>query len=133
MVTSRHGQDTDLSAGQRSATKASFVAETLVFRACMGLHYHSGISGVDWLPLPEWGRFLLELGARICSTADPRKRVVASFSLPTRAYAAAFLSLGAVLARLSSPLVSATDAAHIQSLCVLAKGTPVTLCMAIVA
>jgi hypothetical protein len=116
------------SAAKPSAAREVPIPETLVSRACNGLQYHSGVSDIDGKPLPQWCRFLVETGATVSYNAEPRKRIVASFSLPTRAFAAVFLSLGAILARLSSALEAVADAAHIQSLCALAKGTPVTLC-----
>lgn len=112
----------------RSALRDSSVAESLISRVCERLYYRTETNAPDWAPLSQWSRFLIQMGAVLYSTADPKRRIVASFSLPTRAYAAALLSLGAVLAHLSSDPESATDEAHTQSLRALAKGAPVRLC-----
>lgn len=127
-MTTRQGSKVTSDTSRRLAAKETPVAETPVSRVCKGLCYQTEADRTNWAPLPNWSQFLMQAGAIICSIENTEKRTVASFSLPTRAYAAAFLSTGAVLSRLSSSLDAATDIAHIQQLCALPRGTPVTLC-----
>lgn len=127
-MTTRQSSKLTSNTGRRSAARETPAAETLVSRVCKGLCYQTEANSKNWAPLPNWSRFLLQAGAIICSIENAERRTVATFSLPTRAYAAAFLSTGAVLSRLPSSLDAATDTAHIKQLCALPKGTPVTLC-----
>jgi hypothetical protein len=84
------------------------------------------ISGlvINGAPIPAWAQFHIGTGQRVYQQATGREgaapvRIV--LALPTRAYAAAFVALGAVLASLSQ----ANDAASV--LAGLPSGTTVTI------
>lgn len=83
--------------------------------------------------IPEWSRFLLEVGHYGLSLRSDCGRLVAAIVVPTRAYAAAFLALGAVAGR-----VAATERApqlgdslaHFLELAALSPGSHVTVMIA---
>lgn len=56
-----------------------------------------------WHPVPEWSDFLLRLG-RFVGQQDPEKKLRIGLSLPTRAFAAPFISFGIGLERASIPI-----------------------------
>jgi hypothetical protein len=72
-----------------------------------------GSSGLDALgfrgecgevePLPRWARFLIKVGRYAVETHAPGRRLVLGVSLPTRAFAAAFTTLGVTAAAYVGP------------------------------
>src|SRR6266508_829484 len=72
----------------------------------------------DWLPLPDWACFLIELGSAMAASDNASSRVIAAVATPTRAYAAALCAAGLVLARAALPvsLDAATHFAFLRTL-----------------
>lgn len=93
-------------------------------RAPLGEIYYRGRSG--WTPLPEWGRFMLEVGARVVDSRPAEGRVVIALSLPVRAFAAALSSASAVITafRDRPPLRDVTE--HFDYLASLPEGTAIS-------
>jgi hypothetical protein len=73
--------------------------------------------------MPEWARFFISVGAALGTGADPNTRMVVAIVAPTRAYAAAFVALGAVTSRAAQP-GEMDSAEHLRRLCSLNPGTP---------
>jgi hypothetical protein len=75
-----------------------------------------------WAPLPEWCRFLVGLGEKVakCPAAPPLRVALA---LPARSYAAAFCSVGAILAY--SKAISPDE--HLTWLKSLKPGDPIAV------
>src|SRR4051812_14368091 len=78
--------------------------------------------GVQWRYIPEWARFLVDLGSYVATTDTPKHRLVIGLALPARAYAAAFTALGIVLARSLLVAGKANLSEHFQELCLLPAG-----------
>lgn len=84
------------------------------------LHFRSD----GWLPLPEWSRFFIGLGSALSVQDSGGHHSIAAVVAPTRAFAAAFAGVGAVIGRAS--LVSQDTVAHNVMLHSLAPGASVT-------
>jgi hypothetical protein len=82
------------------------------------------IATSGWVPLPAWGSYLVHLGSRAAGTGGTGPSVRA-LALPTRAYAAVFCAVGAVLRRLSAAVLADTFG-HFAALSRLPPGTTVT-------
>jgi hypothetical protein len=83
--------------------------------------------------LPGWSRFLLEVGHRGVSLRASDRRMVAAIVAPTRAYAAAFLALGAVAGRVAAAEASphqSDERAHFEELAALPAESSVTVLIA---
>lgn len=84
------------------------------------------IAAGGWVPLPSWGSYLVLLGSRaVKSSGAGDGPTVRALVLPTRAYAAVFCAVGAVLRRVSAA-VPADTAGHFAALSRLPVGTTVT-------
>jgi hypothetical protein len=79
----------------------------------------------EWLPLPDWCKFFMNLGSEIILRKSPKKRFVLGLIVPTRAYASSFLCAGAVISK-SKELKNkqCIIGEHFKELCLLKKGTP---------
>lgn len=78
----------------------------------------------SWYCLPEWGNYFISLGRKLAEDDGDRGRLVVALALPTRAYAAAFVSLGMIICDAANRDVeSASD--HFQKLLTLRAGTSV--------
>lgn len=71
-----------------------------------------------WVPVPDWARFFIDLGAAMASINPGQSRVVAAVSTPTRAFAAALCAIGIVRDRLATPVVPdvTEHLAHLRAL-----------------
>ena len=78
----------------------------------------------NWVKIPSWAEFYVELGKKIAQESLENERLVVGIAVPTRAYAAALISLGIVLERSSNSKITLQE--HFKSLCELPEGTPVT-------
>ncbi len=85
------------------------------------LHY---LDGDDFIPLPEWARFFLQLGSWIASALKTHQRLVCVASIPTRSHAAVFAAAGAVGQRIELPIAQSTSE-YIQRLRELPIGSSV--------
>jgi hypothetical protein len=81
------------------------------------------------LPLPHWGRFFVDLGAMVAKEPRADTTLVVALALPTRAYAAVLVGIGAVIARVETGSGSeqSDTQKHFRSLSSLPRGTSVTL------
>jgi hypothetical protein len=80
--------------------------------------------GQQWVELPDWGRFFINLGASCESSTKVKIRL--AVAIPTRAYAASLTAFGFVTNRLLSKTNKITSQEYFQQLCDLEKGTPVS-------
>ena len=60
----------------------------------VSLHFED--SG-EWYSLPEWAEYFISVGKQLASADDSTSRIVTAIVVPTRAYCAAFVSLGMVI------------------------------------
>ena len=77
----------------------------------------------QWLPLPGWARFFLELGNSLANADVEKCRYTAALALPARSYAAAFIGTGFSCTNLL--LRSYEDAEYIEFIYSLPEGTSV--------
>ncbi len=77
----------------------------------------------NWIPLPRWGQFFLNLGYTLTMRDNPENRVIAGLALPTRAYAASLTAVGVVDGKLSHQARVVDCYNRFQELCTLNKGT----------
>lgn len=87
----------------------------------MVLHFED--SG-NWSSLPVWAEYFINIGRQIVLSPKTESRMVTALIVPTRAYAAVFISLGVVVSEAAlmnsdSPLV------HFENLLGLPPGSPV--------
>ena len=80
-----------------------------------------------WETVPDWGAFLLSLGAFAATYPKTNTRLVVGAALPTRAYAAAFVGTGVVYHRIVSAGPRLPADSYFQQLCELEPNTPVKL------
>ncbi len=89
--------------------------------APVNLHFED--SG-KWHSLPEWADYFIGIGNQLATVDHSTSRIVSAIVVPTRAYCAAFVSLGMVIgnARMQDP---ASATAHFEMLFDQPEGTPV--------
>ncbi len=100
----------------------SAVSGTQVDISVLGLRGGGG----DWQPLPDWARYVLEVGLGVGRVGDEGLRCIQAIVVPARDFAAAFCAAGAVLAAYEKES-SATAASRFLELCAAPKGSPITL------
>lgn len=89
--------------------------------APINLHFED--SG-EWYSLPEWAEYFISAGRQLASADKSTSRIVTAIVVPTRAYCAAFVSLGMVVSdAFACDHSSATI--HFENLLKLPLGTPV--------
>src|SRR5262245_42514557 len=82
------------------------------------------LDGRDWIPLPNWARFFVSLGAALATAHSAERRIVAAISVPTSSFAAAFITLGRILSEpVFEPAKNAVEA-HFNQLAALPSKTP---------
>ncbi|MBL8819723.1 MAG: hypothetical protein JNL58_27100 [Planctomyces sp.] len=91
--------------------------------APLKLHFED--SG-DWHSLPEWAEYFISVGKHLAVAENSESRIVTAIVVPTRAYCAAFVSLGMVISDAAARDPSSA-AAHFEKLFELPVGTPVIL------
>lgn len=89
--------------------------------APLKLHFED--SG-DWHSLPEWAEYFISIGKHLAVAENSGSRIVTAIVVPTRAYCAAFVSLGMVVSDAALRDRSSV-AAHFGNLFELPVGTPV--------
>lgn len=88
------------------------------------LHYNKD---GNWLPLPSWGRFFIQIGTCMAeNTVDGNRRSVLALVLPARAFAAPLLSVGVVLSRSHIPVPQPGIDEYFDLLCSMPRNTRVT-------
>ncbi|SFL73949.1 hypothetical protein SAMN05421830_105236, partial [Desulfomicrobium norvegicum] len=91
--------------------------------APVNLHFED--SG-EWYSLPEWAEYFISVGKHLASEDNSASRIVTAIVVPTRAYCAAFVSLGMIVSDAAAH-DSSSAAAHFEMLFDLPIGTPVIL------
>lgn len=89
--------------------------------APVNLHFED--SG-EWRSLPEWAEYFISVGKHLAVAENAESRIVTAIVVPTRAYCAAFVSLGMVITEAAARDHSSA-AAHFEKLFDLPSGTPV--------
>src|SRR4051794_27947599 len=92
--------------------------------AALGQVLYRARSG--WAPLPEWARFLLDVGARAAGSRPAEGRLVVALSLPARAFAAALASASAVVTAFRDSPPASDAAEHFDYLSSLPEGTAIS-------
>jgi hypothetical protein len=77
-----------------------------------------------WYSLPEWVEYFISLGRFFASATQTERRIFTAIIVPTRAFGAAFISLGMIIGDASSH-EKVSEAAHFKKLLNLPHGTPV--------
>ncbi len=78
----------------------------------------------EWYSLPEWAEYFISIGKYLASASQSDSRIVTAIVVPTRAFGAAFVSLGMVISD-AAARDSASEAAHFGKLFELPPGTHV--------
>jgi hypothetical protein len=89
--------------------------------APVNLHFED--SG-NWYSLPEWAEYFISIGKHLACADQSETRIVTAIAVPTRAFGAAFVSLGMVISEAASR-DHTSEAAHFEKLLCLPPGTPV--------
>jgi hypothetical protein len=87
------------------------------------VHLHFEDSG-NWYSLPEWAEYFISIGKQLAATDNSQSRIVTAIAVPTRAFGAAFVSLGMVISDAAARDL-ASESAHFEKLFDLPAGTPV--------
>lgn len=84
--------------------------QTITRRSPASVHYATPKTHVyfandvsDWVPLPAWGNFFIDIGSRVAFSKTGQNRLVVGLAVPTRTCAAALAALGVVRARAVNP------------------------------
>lgn len=80
----------------------------------------------EWYSLPEWAEYFISVGKHLAFADNSESRIVTVIVVPTRAYCAAFVSLGMVISDAAARNHSSA-AAHFEKIFDLPVGTPVIL------
>ncbi len=78
----------------------------------------------EWYSLPEWAEYFIIVGKNIAVTPQSDSRIVTAIVVPTRAFGAAFVSLGMVISD-STLRTNVSETAHFYQLLELPLDTPV--------
>jgi hypothetical protein len=89
--------------------------------APVNLHFED--SG-NWYSLPEWAEYFISIGKQLACADQSESRIVTAIVVPTRAFGAAFVSLGMVISDAAARDHS-SESAHFEKLFTLPAGTPV--------
>lgn len=87
----------------------------------VNLHFED--SG-NWYSLPEWAEYFISVGKHLTAAPPFESRIVTAIVVPTRAFGAAFVSLGMVVSDAASRDL-ASETVHFEKLFDLPPGTPV--------
>jgi hypothetical protein len=87
----------------------------------VNLHFED--SG-HWYSLPDWAEYFINVGKRLASADQAHSRIVTAIVVPTRAFGAAFVSLGMVISD-AAARDRTNESAHFEALFDLPPGTPV--------
>jgi hypothetical protein len=78
----------------------------------------------NWYSLPKWAEYFIKIGKQLACEDQSESRIVTAIIVPTRAFGAAFVSLGMVISDAAARDHS-SEAAHFEKLFDLPAGTPV--------
>ena len=86
--------------------------------APVNLHFED--SG-NWYSLPEWAEYFINVGKQLACADQSESRIVTAIVVPTRAFGAAFVSLGMVISDAAARDHS-SESAHFEKLFDLPAG-----------
>ena len=89
--------------------------------APVNLHFED--SG-KWYSLPEWAEYFIDVGKQLACADQSESRIVTAIVVPTRAFGAAFVSLGMVISD-AAVRDHSSEAVHFEKLFDLPVGTSV--------
>jgi hypothetical protein len=89
--------------------------------AAVKLHFED--SG-DWYSLPDWAEYFISIGKDLAAARQSDSRIVTAIVVPTRAFGAAFVSLGMVISD-AAARDHESVAAHFANLLEFPPGKPV--------
>lgn len=89
----------------------------------VNLHFED--SG-NWYSLPDWAEYFISIGKQLACADHGESRIITAIVVPTRAFGAAFVSLGMVISDAAARDHS-SQSAHFEKLFDLPAGTPVIL------
>jgi hypothetical protein len=69
----------------------------------------------EWYSLPEWAEYFISVGKHLATASHSNSRIVTAIVVPTRAFGAAFVSLGMVITD-AAARDDASQASHFQTL-----------------
>lgn len=78
----------------------------------------------QWYSLPEWAEYFISVGKQLRFATQAESRIVTAIVVPTRAFGAAFVSLGMVISD-AAARDQASEAAHFERLFDLPQDSPV--------
>ncbi|MCL5421110.1 MAG: hypothetical protein M1461_01370 [Nitrospirae bacterium] len=82
-------------------------------------------NGDGWVAMPYWAVSYISLGSAIAISKDSQSRLVVGLATPVRAYAAALIAMGIVIARANVPFDSIEEAEYLDYLRIIEPGKPV--------
>jgi hypothetical protein len=95
--------------------------KAMITKDSINLHFED--SG-RWYSLPEWAEYFIKVGKSLTNLSSSDSRVVTAIVVPTRAFGAAFVSLGMVISDAASR-DRPSESAHFERLFDLPPGTSV--------
>lgn len=90
---------------------------------CAPIRLHFEDSG-EWYSLPDWAEYFMAIGRQAARAERTESRIVTAIVVPTRAFGAAFVSLGMVIGD-AAERGQVSQAAHFAALLNLPAGSPV--------
>lgn len=78
----------------------------------------------EWYSLPEWAEYFISIGKHLAAAPQSGSPIVTAIVVPTRAFGAAFVSLGMVISDAASR-DRTSEAVHFEKLFDLPPGSPV--------
>jgi hypothetical protein len=94
-----------------------------VMTAIPPVNLHFEDSG-NWFSLPAWAEYFISIGKQLAKEDHSESRIVTAIVVPTRAFGAAFVSLGMVISD-AGRRDQSSETAHFESLFDLPSGTSV--------
>lgn len=79
----------------------------------------------QWIPLPQWGQFFLDLGYAVGIQENSENRTVTALALPIKDYSASLITTGVIAGRLSYQNSGNEAIKRFHELLTLASGTTV--------
>ncbi|HDY99882.1 MAG TPA: hypothetical protein ENH52_00235 [Nitrospirae bacterium] len=79
----------------------------------------------QWIEVPEWGSFYIDLGFSIPDIQNLKDRSIIGLAVPTRAFCASLIASGIVLSRSKKASGNSGDSDYFEFFKTLNKGTPI--------
>ena len=81
----------------------------------------------NWIPLPRWAHFLIDVGITVATHENIHTRIVIGLALPARSYAASLVAFGVTMGKFASINRDVEAVMRFQRLCDLKCNTPLFL------